>query len=286
MLDFLPEKFKLKLNEFTDKNLYEIRVRVNKNVTIIYKGKILKLNLLATETDVEEIVLNACKLSIYSYENQIKQGFITADNGERIGLSGEFVFNGENIVSIRNFTSLCIRIPCEVSGVSNRFYNDIYNGGSVLVVSKTGVGKTTFIRDLCKNISNALNNVVLIDERNEIAGKNQNFSFDVGDNTDVLTYASKIYGFNQAIRTLNPTYIITDELMTKSDCDGVFVAVNSGISVIATVHSDSLDNLKNKGIVNDLIINNCFDYYLMLKIENNNRKIEVFDKNLKYLCFI
>ena len=74
--------------------------------------------------------------------------------------------------------------------------------------------------------------------------------------------------------------------MNKSDCDGVFTAVNSGISVIATVHSDSLDNLKNKGIVNELIINKCFDYYLILKIENNNRKIEVFDKNLKYLCFI
>lgn len=286
MLEFLPEKFKLKLKEFNDKNLNEVRIRVDNNVKILYKCKLVKLNLIATLSDIEEILLNACKNSVYSYDNQIKQGFITTDNGERIGLCGEFVFNGENIVSIKNFTSLCVRVPCEVKGVSLNFFNNVYKGGSVLVLSKTGVGKTTFIRDLCRNLSNAQNNVVLIDERNEIACKNQGFAFDVGENTDILTYSNKHYGFNQGVRALNPSYIITDELMTKSDFVGVYMAINSGVKVVATLHCDSIVSLKNKDNIQPLINEKSFDYYLLLKNENGNREIDVFDRNLDYLCCI
>jgi stage III sporulation protein AA len=156
----------------------------------------------------------------------------------------------------------------------------------VLVLSKTGAGKTTFIRDLCKNISNDNNNVVLIDERNEIAGKNQSFSFNVGDNTDVLTYSTKLYGFNQAIRTLNPSYVVTDELMSFSDAIGVYTAINSGVSVIATVHCDSVERLKNKEFMAVFIENKVFDYYVLIKIVNCTRKIEVYNKNFDYLCCI
>ena len=286
MLEFLTEKFKYKLKEYNDENLQELRIRLNKNVKILYSGKIIKLNLIATLSDIEEIVLSACKKSVYSYDNQIKQGFITTDNGERIGLSGEFVFNGENIIAIRNYTSLCVRIPSEVKGVSNDFYNKVYKGGSVLVISKTGVGKTTFIRDLCKNLSNSQNNVVLIDERNEIASKNENFAFDVGENTDVLTYSNKYYGFNQAVRTLNPSCIITDEIMTEKDVKGVYLAINSGINVVATIHCDSIERLKNKEVIQILIKNKCLEYYTLLKFVNGNRKVEVYNKNLEYLCCI
>ncbi len=286
MLEFLPEKFLFKLKNYLDKNLNELRIRANKNVTIIYSGKLIKLNIIPTLSDVEEIVLSACKRSIYSYDNQIKQGFITSDKGERIGLAGEFVLNNDNVVSIRSFTSICIRIPCEVLGVSNAFYTKIYKGGSVLVISKTGVGKSTFIRDLCKNISKAYCNVVLIDERNEIAGKNQDFAFDIGENTDVLTYSSKFYGFNQAIRTLNPNFIITDELMNVNDAKGVYTAINSGVNVIATVHCDCIDKLKNKEFVKPLLSEKCFNYYLLLKNQNGNRIIDVYDKNFEYLCCI
>ena len=224
-------------------------------------------------------------MSVYSYDNQIKQGFITTDNGERIGLSGEFVFKGNEVQSIRNFTSLCIRIPCAVNGVSKEFFNSIYKGGSVLVVSETGVGKTTFIRDFCKNLSNQAN-VVLIDERNEIAGKNQFFYFDVGENTDVLTYSTKSYGFNQAIRTLNPTYIVTDELMTEDDVNGVNFAISCGVNVIATIHSDSVNRLKSKKYFERLLSEKCFSYYLLLKNQNAKRTIDVYNHELRFICSI
>ncbi len=286
MLEFLPEKFKLKLKEFNDKNLNEVRIRANNNVKILYKGKLVKLNLIATLSDVEQILLNACKNSVYSYDNQIKQGFITTDNGERIGLCGEFVFNGDDIIGIKNFTSLCVRVPCEVKEVSLNFFNKVYKGGSVLVMSKTGVGKTTFIRDLCRNLSNLQNNVVLIDERNEIACKNQDFSFDVGENTDILTYSNKYYGFNQGVRALNPSYIVTDELITKNDFISVYTAINCGVNVVATLHCDSIDRLKNKENIQPLIVEKSFNYYVLLKNVNGNRQIDVFDKNLDYLCCI
>lgn len=288
MLEFLPIKIKSKLSSYNNKNLYEIRMRRNKPLSIIYLGKIIKLSdFIVSKEDIEEAVLNACKRSIYSYDEQIKQGFITTDLGERIGLSGEFVIEDNIVKAIRSFTSLCIRIPCEVNGVSYEFVNNIYSGGSVLVVSKTGVGKTTFIRDFCKNISNKTqDNIVVIDERNEIAGKNDDFTFDLGESADVLTFCNKDYGFKQAIRTLNPNYIFTDELISYEDCKGVYSAILSGINVIATVHSNSIENLKQKSMLDPLIKDCLFEYYLLLKYDKGVRNVEIFNKKLEYLCCI
>ena len=287
MLEFLPDKIYLKIKDYINSNLTEVRIRVGKEITLIYNGKKIKINHITNKFDIEEAVLRACKRSIYSYDEQIKQGFITTDNGERIGLSGELVFNGNGLLGMRDYTSLCIRIPHEISGVSDNFFNNIYKGGSVLVVSKTGIGKTTFIRDFCKNLSNKLNvNVVVVDERNELAGKNNNFSFDLGDNTDVLTYSNKTYGLNQAIRALNPVFAITDEIISECDANSVNFAINSGVNVIATTHADSIGKLKSKTFLSCLINDRCFDYYLLIKIENNTRKIDVYDKNLAFICGI
>lgn len=288
MLDFLPIKIKSKLSVYLNKNLYEIRMRTNQRLSINYLGKIIKLNdLIITKEDIEEIVLNACKRSIYSYDDQIRQGYITTDNGERIGLAGEFVIENNKVNAIRSFSSLCIRIPCEVIGVSSEFVNRIYKGGSVLVFSKTGVGKTTFIRDFTKNISSKiLGNIVVIDERNELAGKNNEFTFDLGCNTDVLTFCNKDYGFKQAIRTLNPNIIVTDELMTNEDCNGVYQAILSGVDVVATIHGDNIQKLKEKTILKGLISDLLFEYYLFLKCNGNIRSVEVYNKNLDFICCI
>ena len=87
---------------------------------------------------------------------------------------GEVVKENGNILTIKNFSSLCVRIPSELNGVSNDFYDKLYSKtfGSVLVLSPSGVGKTTFIRDLTTNLSDkGKKDVVVIDERNEISLK-------------------------------------------------------------------------------------------------------------------
>ena len=68
-------------------------------------------------------------------------------------------------------------------------------------------GKTTFIRDFCKNVSNKLN-TVLIDERNEIAGKSNEFTFNVGDYPSEVQLngdKTKLYWINDDIWCMSVT---------------------------------------------------------------------------------
>ncbi len=285
MFEYLTKNALKEVNKINSNDICELRIRANGYSVINCVGQVYPFKYVFTDSDVEEIVLNVCKRSIYSYEEQIKQGFITTCYGERIGLAGEFVYDGNKIQTLKNFSSLCIRIPKQVNGFSLKFFNEYYDDKSVLIVSKTGVGKTTFLRDLVKNISNnTLKNIVVIDERNEIACKNNFFSFDVGKTTDVLTYSTKDYGFITALRTLNPEIVATDELVSENDFKGVIKGHLAGLKIIATIHAENVEDLLKKKYINEIINNKVFDKYVFLSKEKNNRKVEIYSSKLEKLC--
>ncbi len=286
MLGFLPRKVKTAISKFQNQTLNEIRIRKDCPIVVYYAGgRSVVENVIITSEDIEEIVLTACKRSIYAYDEHIKRGFITTDDGVRIGLAGEIVKDNGKIVTIKNYNSLCVRVPNEIKNVASEFFNKVYRGGSVIVIAPAGVGKTTFIRDLTRYISNNLKeNVVVVDERNEIASNNGNKRFNLGDYTDVLTYSDKSFGFNQAVRTLNPNTIVTDELMTKEDVDGVLSAVYSGANVIATAHADSVENLLLRKFARELKIYKVFDYYVVISNKNGARTFTYFNKDFQTIC--
>ncbi len=283
MLNYLPNRLVKTLKKVNLNLVCEIRFRQNSKILLNLDGKLVLLNEIVTREEIEEIVYNACKKSIYSYEEQIKRGYITTENGVRIGLCGEFVTKNDEVITIKNFSSLCIRFPHEKCGFALNFVDKVYNGGSVLVISKSGVGKTTFIRDFsrCINLKNCINTII-IDERNEIVASYSGARFDVGETVDVLTYSNKAYGFNQAIRTLNPSLIITDELMTESDIKGVETAVLSGVDVVATIHANSLSDVRNKDFIKNYV--NLFKYYVLLEIIDGKRVVAVFNESGEKIC--
>ncbi len=285
MFEYLPLNALKEVNKLNKDDICELRIRANGYSTVCLIGQVVPFKYVFTLKDIEEIVLKVCKRSIYSYEEQLKQGFITTDYGERIGLSGEFVYDKNNILTIKNFSSLCVRVPKQVKGFSLKFFNEYYDGKSVLIVSKTGIGKTTFLRDLTLNVSNkTLQNIVIIDERNEIACKNYDFSFDVGKTCDVLTYSSKNYGFLVALRTLNPEIVVTDELVDKSDFNGVIKAHLAGLKIFATLHAESEQELLKKPYLKDVFNLGVFNKIVFLSKDGENRKVTVFSSKLDKLC--
>ncbi len=286
MFEYLPNSLIKELKKFGLENINEIRIRLNSKISIISHGRNYILDLrIKSQNEIEDVVFKACNGSIYSHDEDIKNGFITTDRGERIGLAGEFVIKDNRVTAIRKFSSLVIRIPSQINGVSKEFFNRFNDFKSLLVVSKPYAGKTTFIRDLIKELSLAnMGNIVVIDERNEICAKTLSSTFNLGDNVDVLTYAPKSYGFNQAIRTLNPDYIVVDELMGLEDVNGVLRGVYSGIKVIATVHAGSATELEKVSYMEEIISNKVFDKYVFIENNNGNRNFAVFDKNLEKLC--
>lgn len=273
-------------------DIQEIRLRVSSPIKICYKGKMIDLKsdnglylkpILAGGELIDYIVSSATKNSLYAFEDQIKNGFIVTENGLRIGICGTAVVHENKITFIKNITSLNIRIGHEVIDVSKSILNYIVCGSEVyntLIISPPGAGKTTLLRDIIRNLSdcNGVSNIMVIDEKFELAGENRRFK--LGENVDVMQGSSKKFAFFEAIKVMNPSVIVADELTSDDDIQGVRFAGLSGVNVIATAHAKSLDELKSKPGFDSLIKEKFFTRFICLSKRNGVGTIEgVFDEN-------
>ena len=243
MLEFLPQAVKDGLAKINVMHLYEIRLRAEKPIMVNYQGKYRYLGaygltqhrekaLIATAEDIADCLFRAGNFSMYSVEEELKQGFLTASCGERMGVSGEYVFEKGQPLSIRNYTSLCIRVPHEVKGCAGEIYKRCMSDTvhNLLLMSSPGLGKTTILRDLSRILSEKTRkNILICDERGEISVG------EYGDTCDVIRFCDKERAFTAGIRAMRPEIIITDEL-SIFDCSALKKAVAAGICVVASAH--------------------------------------------------
>lgn len=260
-------------NNFNFNGIYEVRVRINKPIYINYFGEYVSLKsksgerIFAEKKLVDFILSRATEMSVYRYNSQIKEGFITTSGGIRIGLAGEVVdAEGLDVRTIKNPTSLVIRVPHEVKNCANQVLPYIVDSGGIkntLIISPPGCGKTTFIRDIARALSyeKEIINSLIVDERFEISGFS---TLDVGATTDVILGGNKEFAFTSAVRALRPDVIITDEIGTKSDAYAIKQASLSGVKVIATAHAKNEQELKLRTPFIDLINNKIFERIVVL----------------------
>ena len=82
------------LNE--DDFLEEIRIRVKNPIVLKFSKKEKIIRYLVTSEDILKILQLICENSIYSYQHQIAEGFVTIPGGHRVGISGSCVIeNGK-----------------------------------------------------------------------------------------------------------------------------------------------------------------------------------------------
>lgn len=276
--------------------VYEIRLRLNKPIMINYKGdyKMLtqkvdyKTNMVIANSDLIDYILSvATKQSVYAYNNQIRHCYVTTESGLRIGICGQVVYNGNEVATIKNISSLNIRISHQVPDCSKRIINFICQEGTVkntLIISPPGAGKTTLVRDIAYKLSNEKNiqNVLIVDERFEIAGNLKNEELQVGQFVDVISGASKSFAFGEALKTMSPKVIITDEISEESDIAEVKQAIKSGVKVIATAHAEGINDLKFKRYFDSLLEGRYFERVIVLSTRNGVGTVEgIYDENLR-----
>ncbi len=275
-------------NTLDSDNLEEIRIRVNRNMILKYRDREEILEYVPTQRDILSMFQVFCDNSIYSYQNQICNGFITLMGGHRVGITGNIAMKDGAVNNINYISSLNIRIAKEILGASDEILTEILENGNInntLIVSPPGCGKTTILRDLIRNISNLGYTVSLIDERGEIAamyrGIPQN---DVGLRTDVFDNVTKSLGMTMAIRTMAPQIIATDEIGSKDDLEAINYGVCSGVKGIFTAHGNSIEELKLNTNLGRLYEEKIFNKIIFLEkkgimkdvytLENNMYKLE------------
>lgn len=283
-------------SKFDLSSIYEIRIRRNLPICINVSGVYKELKtysdnktIYADKRLIDYVILRATESSLYCYNNQLKNCFITAVGGFRIGVCGEVVYDDAGkIKTIKNISSLNIRVPHEVINCSKPIMRYIIEENKVhscLIISPPCCGKTTIIRDVARAIgaTGKLLNILIVDERYEIcAESNGDTLLNVGQYTDCFSGASKEVGFREGVRALRPDVIICDELASEEDVDSVKLSINSGVSVIATAHSNNFSNFRRKPYFRELINEKYFDYYVCLSQRNGVGTIEnVFDGELR-----
>ena len=274
--DFLPDALK-RYCEACGKDLFELRIRADKpvyaNVSGEYREVVCKnRRIVLGKNEINEVVMKACGGSVYAFNDTIRNGYIVK-NGIRIGLSGRVVKDDGRIITLDEYSSLCIRIPHEIKGCAECVRSMIEENGklkSLLVISPPGVGKTTLLRDLARLISQSFKkNVLIIDEKNELYSED----FDLGDTSDVLLGCDKKFGLYTAVRNLCPDALITDELGCASDADGLTFARSSGVAVYASVHGVSVKDAERKGFFDECALKRCFDEAIVLEREKGKVRI-------------
>lgn len=260
--------------------LHEIRFKVEKPIILIFSDKEVVLPIKTSKEDIKIIINKMSKFSIFAFEEEVKQGFITIQGGHRVGITGEWVFENGEVKYIKNISSLNIRICRQVLGVGKKFINYIYKNDCIantLIISPPKCGKTTLIRDLSRIISNGeapLKNgfkVCVIDERSEIAASFQGVpQLDIGIRTDVYDNCLKSKGIILAIRSMAPEVIICDEIGTKDDFESILIAYNSGVSIISTIHGNSEEDFYNKLKLSNVNINVDKIFKCILILSNKN----------------
>ena len=302
-MDLFPTQITEAIKTMNFKQLYELHFRNEKPITLNYGGKFYYLSVEGI-TDIEEnaiicsknlldsIILKASNYSIYSINEDLKKGFITLSGGIRMGIVGEVVTENDCVKTVKNFNAINIRFPHEIKDCSLNAINYLIDNGQVmntLIISSPCAGKTTFIRDLCYQISkiNHSLNVLLLDERNEVSATNNGIpTNDVGNSTDIILYGNKKMGFENGIRSMSPNVIVTDEISNREDIESLFYASNCGISIIATTHSKDISDLQEKYLFNEVIRKKIFHRYIVLSQKNGAGTIDgIFDENLTRLIW-
>lgn len=262
--------------------LQEIRLRVNGPLMVVYnhreafisrEGRMILREqgaVTVSYAQIRETMEYISDYSLYAYEDEIRQGFITIQGGHRVGIAGKIVLEDGKIRNIKYISFINIRLSHQIPGCADTVMPYIKSGKDIyhtLIISPPRCGKTTILRDIIRQISQSSDgiNVGIVDERSEIAacylGVPQN---DVGIRTDVLDCCPKADGMMMLIRSMSPQVIAVDEVGSRKDLEAIEYVINCGCKLIATVHGSSVDDLRSRPILRRLVEERLFERYVVL----------------------
>ncbi|MBR5227250.1 MAG: Flp pilus assembly complex ATPase component TadA [Clostridia bacterium] len=285
VLSILPLKILNVMKDLDVDNITEIRLRNNQNICFKFGNLEVVKDYKISTKDIEEILVKVSGYSIYSIQNSINEGYITAPGGNRIGIVGEAVVIDNKIKNFKNISSMNIRISREIKGCANgvisKAYDDFGNLKNILIVSPPGCGKTTFLRDLIRQLSNKGANVGLVDERGEVSCNYMgNSTLDVGTRTDVISFIQKTVGISMLIRSMGLDVVALDEIGSRDDILAIKHATQCGVKVIATIHGDE-SIIKN----NKTLGKGYFDLVIILEKIGKVKKIINLNEEFKESIF-
>lgn len=273
--------------------LYEIRLRVGRPLFLTYDGGECFLRrrerepYLVTQEDLKETLEYVSGYSLYAYEEEVRQGFLSVQGGHRVGVTGKVILNGNQIQGMKYISCINVRLAHQIKGCADAVMPYIQNKDWIahtLIISPPRCGKTTLLRDIIRQISNGREGIEgktvgVVDERSELAGCYQGIpQNDLGIRTDILDGCPKAEGMQMLIRSMSPSVVAVDELGGEEDFQAVKSVIHCGCKLIATVHGNSLEDILQQPLFRKLLKEHVFERYILLGKQDRAGIIEgVFD---------
>ena len=127
LLIYFPEEISKTIEEYfkTDteeknRTIEEIRLRADKPLILKFNKTEVVLDTVVNQEFILKTLQKVCDNSIYSFQNQIKEGFVTIKGGHRIGITGNCVIEDNKVSNINYISSLNFRIAKQIKGCSSK----------------------------------------------------------------------------------------------------------------------------------------------------------------------
>lgn len=257
-----------------------------------------------TRSDCSALLEALTQHSLYTFEEELKRGYITVAGGHRVGLAGRVLIEGGRVRSVKDVAGFNIRLAKEWKNAGARLLPQLLDPVSgeplhTLIVSPPCQGKTTMIRDLARLLSEGAGGasdglplrpgarrsykVGVVDERSEIAASVKGVpTFDLGPRTDVLDGCPKAEGMMMMIRSMSPEVLVVDEIGRAEDAEAVHEALHAGIAVLATAHGRDVREIRQRPILRELLAARIFRRIAVLRRHPlAGIEAEVFDEDAR-----
>ena len=269
--------------------LYEIRLRAGRPLFLIYAGgeRFLRIKghepYLVTRQDLKETLEYISGYSMYAYEDEIRQGYISVQGGHRVGVTGKVILNGDRIKGMKYISCINVRLSHQLLGCADAVmpYIQMQNHiAHTLIISPPRGGKTTLLRDVIRQLSNGREGISgvtvgVVDERSELAGSWQGIpQNDLGMRTDILDACPKAEGMKMLVRSMSPDVVAVDELGREEDFRAVESVIYCGCRLIATAHGNSLEDILAQPFFQKLKKMEIFEKYIVLGDRNQTGVIK------------
>ena len=161
LLSLLSEDMRQALTPLDLSEVTEIRLRLGRPMELVTPTASRLLYApngrpMLREGEQEGLLSAFCGHARYAWEKEIQQGFITLQNGCRVGITGRIASETGAPAVVTGF---CIRILRPVVGCGEKLLPSLLSEGrlrATLLYSAPGAGKTTLLRDIVRLLSDGL----------------------------------------------------------------------------------------------------------------------------------